>query len=57
MSVIRKHPIVDTPNGRINNSGFGVGKVFWFRKQMERNDVGDVRLNLDIGSAASRQED
>jgi hypothetical protein len=20
----------------MNNSGFGVGKVFWFRKQMER---------------------
>ena len=35
-SVVRKHPIVNTPDDPMNNSGFGVGKVFWFRKQMER---------------------
>jgi hypothetical protein len=35
-SVVRKHPIVNTPDDPMNNIGFGVGKVFWFRKQMER---------------------
>ena len=35
-SVVRKHPIVNTPDDPMNYSGFGVGKVHWFRKQMER---------------------
>ena len=35
-SVVRKHPIVNTLDDPMNNSGFEVGKVFWFRKQMER---------------------
>jgi hypothetical protein len=35
-SVVRKHPIVNTPDDPMNNSGFGVGKVARFRKQLER---------------------
>ena len=35
-SVARKHPIVNTPDDPMNNIGFGVGKVFWIRRQMER---------------------
>ena len=35
-SVARKHPIVNTPDDPMNTIGFGVGKVFWIRRQMER---------------------
>jgi hypothetical protein len=35
-SVVRKHPIVNTPDDPINNNPFGFGKVARFRKQMER---------------------
>ena len=35
-SVVRKHPIVNTPDDPMNNNPFGFGKVAGFRKQMER---------------------
>ena len=54
-SVVRKHPIVNSLDDPMNNSGFGVGKFFFVF--VSKWNVRDVRLNLGILSAAPRHED